>query len=185
MIVEPTWLGNLAAPLSDTQWAGTAGRTLLDRSFAPPSWLALEGRYNLGSLLGGVFDLGKKNRLSAPHLTAQTWPSGGMYLRSTVVFELTLDPGRVARTLAKTQNLGAFVRRGREVALRALRRSLPLCFREPDAKRVFPDLVLRLRALLRPDVGTGAGHLWDTSALFHHLQNDWNGAAPPRSSVDA
>lgn len=58
VIVEPTWLRNLTAPLSDSQCAGTGGRTLLQRTFSPPSWLALEGPYNLASTIAAAFDMG-------------------------------------------------------------------------------------------------------------------------------
>jgi glycosyltransferase involved in cell wall biosynthesis len=69
VVVEPTWLRNLTAPLGDTQWTGIGGRTLLERTFTQPPWLALQGPYNLGSLLGAEFDLGEKQQAlhSAPY----------------------------------------------------------------------------------------------------------------------
>lgn len=58
VIVEPTWLQSLTAPLSDGTWAGTGGRTLLPQSFSPPRWMALEDPFNLGGVLAANFDLG-------------------------------------------------------------------------------------------------------------------------------
>jgi len=54
--VEPTWLQNLTAALYNGEWVGSGGRTLPKRSFLPPRWLALEGRYALAPL--AMFDLG-------------------------------------------------------------------------------------------------------------------------------
>jgi len=56
--VEPTWLGILAAPLNGNEWAGTGGRTLLERPFSPPSWLAVDGPFSMGGVLAALFDLG-------------------------------------------------------------------------------------------------------------------------------
>ncbi len=58
VIVEPTWLQNLTKPLQDGQWAGVGGRIRVDRTFSPPRWMLLEGKYSLGSPLAAVFDLG-------------------------------------------------------------------------------------------------------------------------------
>jgi GT2 family glycosyltransferase len=55
--VEPTWLTNLTAALRDGEWAGTGGRTLLEKAFSPPPWLGLREPYNLGGVLA-QFDLG-------------------------------------------------------------------------------------------------------------------------------
>jgi glucosyl-dolichyl phosphate glucuronosyltransferase len=57
--VEPDWLQNLTAALADKQWAGTGGRILPERTFAPPPWLSLEGPYALGGVLV-FFDRGDK-----------------------------------------------------------------------------------------------------------------------------
>jgi glucosyl-dolichyl phosphate glucuronosyltransferase len=54
--VEPTWLHNLKTALDSGEWAGSAGRTLPERTFSPPRWLSLEGRHALGPL--ALFDLG-------------------------------------------------------------------------------------------------------------------------------
>ena len=54
--VEPTWLENLTSALHNGEWVGAGGRTLPERTFSPPRWLSLEGRYALGPL--AVFDLG-------------------------------------------------------------------------------------------------------------------------------
>jgi len=58
--VEPTWLQNLTAGLSDGEWAGAGGRTLLAQPFSPPPWLGLEEPYNLGGALAALFDLGDR-----------------------------------------------------------------------------------------------------------------------------
>jgi glycosyltransferase involved in cell wall biosynthesis len=55
--VEPTWLQNLTAALYDGEWAGAGGRVLAAWSFSPPSWLSLEGPYEIGTALA-LFDLG-------------------------------------------------------------------------------------------------------------------------------
>lgn len=61
--VEPTWLWNLAAPLLEkNEWGGTGGRILAARSFTPPRWMAVEGRYDLGAILA-LFDLGTERKL--------------------------------------------------------------------------------------------------------------------------
>jgi len=57
--VESTWLRNLTVPLQRGEWAGAGGRILLERNFAPPRWLALDGPWNMGGMLAG-FDLGDK-----------------------------------------------------------------------------------------------------------------------------
>jgi glucosyl-dolichyl phosphate glucuronosyltransferase len=56
--VPPTWLGNLTQSLNRGDWAGAGGRTLLADPVSPPRWLALSGRYGLGSVLAAMFDLG-------------------------------------------------------------------------------------------------------------------------------
>jgi glycosyltransferase involved in cell wall biosynthesis len=58
--VEPTWLENLTAPLHGSEWAGTGGRTLLERPFSPPAWLELYGPCGMGAILAALFDLGDK-----------------------------------------------------------------------------------------------------------------------------
>jgi glucosyl-dolichyl phosphate glucuronosyltransferase len=45
VIVEPTWLKNLTAPLLSGEWIGSGGRVLRDWTSQPPPWLAIEGRY--------------------------------------------------------------------------------------------------------------------------------------------
>jgi glycosyltransferase involved in cell wall biosynthesis len=41
VIVEPTWLQNLTAPLCRTDCAGVAGRILPEKGFSPPQWIPL------------------------------------------------------------------------------------------------------------------------------------------------
>jgi glycosyltransferase involved in cell wall biosynthesis len=54
--VEPTWLCSLTAALHNGEWAGSGGRILPERTFVPPRWLSLKGRYALAPL--ALFDLG-------------------------------------------------------------------------------------------------------------------------------
>lgn len=54
--VEPTWLRNLTAPLQNSIWVGTGGRTFPEKNFSAPRWLGLKDRYWQGPL--GIFDLG-------------------------------------------------------------------------------------------------------------------------------
>lgn len=55
--VEPTWLQRLTANLQDSEWVGAGGRILPKKPFAPPRWLALDGRYAMGGTLA-LFELG-------------------------------------------------------------------------------------------------------------------------------
>jgi glucosyl-dolichyl phosphate glucuronosyltransferase len=65
--VLPTWLWNLTKALPNNGWAGAGGRTQLAEPITPPRWLALSGRYSLGSVLAAVFDLGDEPcQLAAP-----------------------------------------------------------------------------------------------------------------------
>lgn len=54
--VEPTWLRNLTASLHSGKWVAAGGRTLPDRTFSPPRWLAIQERYACGAL--AIFDRG-------------------------------------------------------------------------------------------------------------------------------
>jgi glycosyltransferase involved in cell wall biosynthesis len=56
VIVEPTWLQNLTASLSNREWAGAGGRILPQQTFTLPRWLSLERRYALAPL--ALFDPG-------------------------------------------------------------------------------------------------------------------------------
>jgi glycosyltransferase involved in cell wall biosynthesis len=57
VLVEPTWLANLTAPLLSGQWAGTGGRILSQEMIEVPSWLSIDGPQSLGGMLA-LFDLG-------------------------------------------------------------------------------------------------------------------------------
>ena len=57
VVVAPTWLRNITAPLDSGEWAGAGGRILAANSFECPSWLPLQGEHNLGGVLA-LFDLG-------------------------------------------------------------------------------------------------------------------------------
>ena len=57
--VEPTWLYNVTAALQNDMWAGVGGRIVPPLNFSPPSWLALEGPYDLGGILA-LFDKGRE-----------------------------------------------------------------------------------------------------------------------------
>jgi glycosyltransferase involved in cell wall biosynthesis len=59
--VESTWLHNVTAPLERSTWAGVGGRIVPPVDFSPPSWLALEGPYDLGGILA-LFDKGRVGR---------------------------------------------------------------------------------------------------------------------------
>jgi glucosyl-dolichyl phosphate glucuronosyltransferase len=54
--VEPMWLQNLTAALSNGQWVGAGGRILPEQTFSPPRWLPLQDRYALAPF--ALFDLG-------------------------------------------------------------------------------------------------------------------------------
>jgi glycosyltransferase involved in cell wall biosynthesis len=56
--VEPIWLQNLTAALTDGQWAGAGGRTLPASIVTPPRWLALDGNCSNAVMLYAHFDLG-------------------------------------------------------------------------------------------------------------------------------
>jgi glucosyl-dolichyl phosphate glucuronosyltransferase len=56
--VEPDWLEHLTAGLHAGEWAGAGGRILPERTFIPPRWLSVEGRYSLAPL--ALFDLGSQ-----------------------------------------------------------------------------------------------------------------------------
>ncbi|HXX24564.1 MAG TPA: glycosyltransferase family A protein [Terriglobia bacterium] len=92
---EPSWLHNLTAPLKDAQWAGTGGRTLLQRGFSPPPWLGLREPYNLGEPLPDLIWV--KNHLSSPGLRPEPiWPFAGRCFRNTVASERTWAGGQAA-----------------------------------------------------------------------------------------
>jgi glycosyltransferase involved in cell wall biosynthesis len=59
--VDRHWLQNLTRSLETGEWAGAGGRILLEPGFSPPSWLALDGPYGMGGVLG-LFDRGEKSR---------------------------------------------------------------------------------------------------------------------------
>lgn len=71
--VEPTWLQNLTKVLYDAEWAGAGGRTLPDRIFSSPRWLAHEGRSALAPL--AIFDRGPH----AGELTEAPWGNNMAY----------------------------------------------------------------------------------------------------------
>jgi len=60
VVVEPTWLLNLTAPLQADAWVGCGGRTLPERGFSPPRWIPRRGLYALAPL--AVFDRGTTPR---------------------------------------------------------------------------------------------------------------------------
>jgi glucosyl-dolichyl phosphate glucuronosyltransferase len=59
VIVEPTWLQNVTAPLRGGQWAGAGGRVLPQWISPPPRWVPLAGRNPLAVL--ALFDLGTES----------------------------------------------------------------------------------------------------------------------------
>ena len=60
VIVEPTWLSNLVAPLKSGEWSGSGGRILVDPGFRPPPWLQSCNKSILAPL--AVFDKGHEAR---------------------------------------------------------------------------------------------------------------------------
>jgi glucosyl-dolichyl phosphate glucuronosyltransferase len=50
VVVEPTWLQNLTAPLQVKECAGVGGRVLPEQTFSPPRWVPLGDRYALAPL---------------------------------------------------------------------------------------------------------------------------------------
>ena len=88
--VEPTWLQNLTAVLQDSAWAGSAGRTLPEQSFSPPSWIPRKGLHALAPL--AVFDRGTE-----PFQLAETPYGNNMAYRKSIVekyggFRVDLGP---------------------------------------------------------------------------------------------
>ncbi len=59
VLVEPTWLQNVTAPLGSGEWAGVGGRIRAQQTFSAPSWLPLNGADDLGGMLA-LFDLGDR-----------------------------------------------------------------------------------------------------------------------------
>ena len=57
--VERTWLQNLTSSLHNSDWAGSGGKILLERTSPAPRWLALDGPYSLAGVLV-LFDRGDK-----------------------------------------------------------------------------------------------------------------------------
>jgi len=58
VIVHQNWLQNISSSLRSGKWAGAGGRVVAANEFKCPSWLALEGPFNLGGVLA-LFDLGE------------------------------------------------------------------------------------------------------------------------------
>jgi glycosyltransferase involved in cell wall biosynthesis len=57
VLVEPTWLNNLTAPLQSGEWSGAGGRILSQDVVSAPDWLDLDGPYDVSGMLA-LFDLG-------------------------------------------------------------------------------------------------------------------------------
>lgn len=56
--VEPNWLEDLVSALGNREYAGAAGRILPLRNIETPSWLAIDGPYNIIGSLAAYFDQG-------------------------------------------------------------------------------------------------------------------------------
>ena len=56
VVVDTAWLQTITAILQKSEWCGAGGRILPERSFTPPAWLSLDGKYALAPL--AIFDLG-------------------------------------------------------------------------------------------------------------------------------
>jgi glucosyl-dolichyl phosphate glucuronosyltransferase len=64
--VEPLWLRNLTSSLDGPEWTGAGGRILAAHDFPAPTWLPLQGPYNMGGMLA-LFDFGEKaGQLDSP-----------------------------------------------------------------------------------------------------------------------
>lgn len=61
VIVAPTWLQNVTAPLHSGEWSGTGGRILSQEMVSAPNWLPMDGPYDLSGMLA-LFDLGDQPR---------------------------------------------------------------------------------------------------------------------------
>ena len=48
VMVDVKWLQSLTSIFQRPDWAGAGGRILPERSFTPPAWLSVEGRYDDG-----------------------------------------------------------------------------------------------------------------------------------------
>ena len=59
VVVDPTWLRNVTAPLESSEWAGVGGRIRLQETFTAPPWLPLDGPNTLAGMLA-QFDLGDR-----------------------------------------------------------------------------------------------------------------------------
>jgi len=60
VIAESTWLQNLTSSLSNADWVGAGGRTLPQKAFSAPDWLACDDSHALGPL--AMFDKGCEPR---------------------------------------------------------------------------------------------------------------------------
>jgi glycosyltransferase involved in cell wall biosynthesis len=58
LIVEPTWLKNLTAPLQNGLWVGAGGRVCPPEDFVQPKWLTLDGGIMDSSGVLALFDAG-------------------------------------------------------------------------------------------------------------------------------
>lgn len=76
VIVDAKWLQNLTAVFQKEGWAGAGGRILPERTFTPPAWLSLEGKYALAPL--AIFDLGAQpgELVEAPFGTNMAFSQG-------------------------------------------------------------------------------------------------------------
>ena len=105
--VEPTWLGILAAPLNGNEWAGTGGRTLLERPFSPPSWLAVDGPFSMGGYWP-PFSISATSHANYAGLpTAPIWPIGRRCSRNMGSFAPTWVLAQTAIYLAKARTLSS------------------------------------------------------------------------------
>lgn len=64
LTVDPEWLRNLTAALESGKWGGAGGRVVAAHSFNCPTWLSLQGSYNLGGVLA-LFDLGDREGVTS------------------------------------------------------------------------------------------------------------------------
>ena len=76
VVVEPTWLQSLTAPLNDSKWAGVGGRILPEQTLSPPRWIPVQNRHALAPLALFYPDLAAGPLAEAPfggNMAFQKW----------------------------------------------------------------------------------------------------------------
>jgi glycosyltransferase involved in cell wall biosynthesis len=97
VVVDPSWLRNLTAPILEGKCAGAGGRILPELGFSPPRWLPTTVKYALAPL--ALFDLGMEaGRLSeAPFGTNMAFRSAMFEKYGHFRADLGPQPGSAIR----------------------------------------------------------------------------------------